>query len=151
MPYGDTPTFISPRTEQVHGDRAGEVAAARNREIQLRLDAYHDKFWGMNMRPDASKHLKGGGRAKIDVGGVFKYRHVVDTSVPDIDPRADLADMELWASWQPEGANSLPYKDPNTCESKWRRIPSKWQPIRNFVFENLQRDWDKKICCRNYK
>src|SRR3990167_591596 len=102
MPYGDNATFISPRTEQVHGDRSGEVAALRNREIQLRLDAYHDKFWGMNLRPDASKHLPGK-RAMIDKSGQFSYRFVVDTSVPDNDPRADIADLELWAAWQPEG------------------------------------------------
>src|SRR3990167_2058234 len=143
MPYGDTPTFKSPKTETVHGDRSGEVASLRNREIQLRLDAYHDRFWGQNRRPDASKHLPGK-RAMIDRGGQFSYRFVVDDSVPDNDPRAPLLDLELWASWQDDNANSLPFTDPNTGEKSWRKIPSRWSPIKRFVYENLQRDWDNE-------
>ena len=140
MPYGNIRTFISPKTETVHGDRSGEVASLRNREIQLRLDAYHDKFWGQNRRPDASKHLPGK-RAMIDRGGQFSYRFVVDDSVPDHDPRAPLLDLELWASWQDDNANSLPFVDPNTGEKSWRKIPSRWAPIKRFVFAQLQASW----------
>ena len=143
MPHQDIATFRSPKTETVHGDRSGEVASLRNREIQLRLDAYHDRFWGQNRRPDASKHLPGK-RAMIDRGGQFSYRFVVDDSVPDNDPRAPLLDLELWASWQDDNANSLPFTDPNTGEKSWRKIPSRWAPIKRFVYENLQRDWDNE-------
>lgn len=121
-------------------DTAGQTAADRNRQIQLRLDAWHGKNYGGSMRPDAAKHLLGR-RAMLDVGGQLKYRYVVDPSVPDNDPRADLADLELWTSWQLNGSNSLPFKDPNTGEKGWRKIPSRWQPIYDYVFRTLQELW----------
>src|SRR3990167_1913994 len=81
------------------GDNAGEIAGARNREIQLRLSAYHDAHYGGSQKPDASKYVNGK-RAKIDNRGVFTNRYTAAPGVADDAKNVAEQDFLHWLAWQ---------------------------------------------------
>ena len=119
------------------GDRGPEIANARNREIRLRLQYWHDTNIGP--KPDGGKYALGR-RAKIDKGGIFTNRYLAAPGVADDAPNVAHSDTMNWLSWQEPQSGGYFDRDGNLV-----RPPNRWAPIARYVTEALVTAWPNEL------